>query len=306
MIRVVAATVALLVLGGSGRASAPAQSPDGGAARLDQASRSGPHEITRSGRGAYQVSITAAGGGFAVAWYDTRDGHPEIYSRLLDKRGEPTGPERRMTTGIDRAYEPEIAVVGANLAIAWYEVAANQTSHAMLGLWSRDGRRLWAKALALPERISKNPVVRATRNEIFCAWLAENASRDFEVYAAWFDTKGNPIEPPQRLGPAGQTTWHVNATVDDRGRAWVVFDARVGTRADELFVARVDKTTSRVTRVIGGRWAAVEVSGPGGRGRARRADVVRRTRWQQGSLLVRGARRGAGRGIGRASDADYQ
>lgn len=41
----------------------------------------------------------------------------------------------------------------------------------------------------------------------------------------------------------------MNATIDDQRRAWVVFDARVETRADEVFVARVDKTTSRVTRV---------------------------------------------------------
>ena len=161
MIRAGVAALALLALGGDGRTSASEQSPAGASTRLDEASQNRPHEITQSGRGAYEASLAAASGGFAVAWYDTRDGHPEIYSRLLDKRGEPTGPERRMTTGVDRAYEAEIATIGDNLAVAWYEVAANRTSHAMLGLWSRDGHRLWARALALPERISKNPVVRA-------------------------------------------------------------------------------------------------------------------------------------------------
>lgn len=207
------------------------------------------HRVTESGRGAYEVSLTPAGDGFAVAWYDTRDGHPQIYSRLLDKQGQPAGPERRLTTGSARALEADIAAVGGNFAVAWYEVSADRSSHAMLGLWSRDGERLWVKALALPDRISKNPVVRATRNEIFCAWLAENGARDLEVYAAWFDLKGNPAIPAQRLGPAGQTTWNVNATIDDRGRAWVAFDARVNSRADEIFVARVGKATSQVTRV---------------------------------------------------------
>lgn len=207
------------------------------------------HRVTESGRGAYEVSLTPAGDGFAVAWHDTRDGHPQIYSRLLDKQGQPAGPERRLTTGSARALEADIAAVGGNFAVAWYEVSADRSSHAMLGLWSRDGKRLWDKALALPDRISKNPVVRATRNEIFCAWLAENGARDLEVYAAWFDLKGNPTIPAQRLGPAGQTTWNVNATIDDRGRAWVAFDARVNTRADEIFVARVGKATSQVTRV---------------------------------------------------------
>ena len=249
MIRSGIAAVALLALGGNAPASTPIQSPAVASARPDEASQDHPHQISQSRHGAYEASLTPSGVGFTVAWYDTRDGHAEIYSRLLDKRGETSGPERRLTTGTGRAYEAEIASVGDNLAVAWYEVAANRSAHAMLGLWSRDGRRLWTRALALPERISKNPVVRAARGRIFCAWLAENAARDFEVYAAWFDLKGNPSEPPQRLGPAGQTTWNVNATMDDRGRAWVVFDARVGTRTDEIFVARVDKSSSRVTRL---------------------------------------------------------
>jgi len=259
VIRAGIAVVVLLALGGDGRAQrttriGPASRPATLSSRADDPPPGSPHNITHSGRGAYEASLApdsggGNAGGFAVAWYDTRDGHPEIYSRLLDKQGEPIGPERRMTNGADRAYEAEIATIGDNLAVAWYEVAANRSSHAMLGSWSRDGRRLWVRALALPERISKNPVVRTTRSTIFCAWLAENAARDFEVYAAWFDAKGNPIEPAQRIGPAGQTTWNLNATVDGRGRAWVVFDGRVDTRADELFVARVDKSSSRVVRV---------------------------------------------------------
>ena len=208
-----------------------------------------PHPITQSGRGAYEASLTPFRDGFATAWYDTRDGHPEIYARLLDKQGAPLGPERRLTNGTNRAYEADIAAIGDRLAVAWYETGPNRASHAMLGLWTAEGQRVWSKALAAPERISRNPVVRTTRREIFCAWIAENAARDFEVYAAWFDLQGNPVAPAQRLGPAGMTTWNVNATIDDRGRAWVVYDARIDTRTDELFVARVERTTSELTRL---------------------------------------------------------
>lgn len=209
----------------------------------------GPSQVTQSGHGAFEASLTPSGNGFAVAWYDTRDGHPEIYARLLDAKGRPSGPERRLTNGTDRAYEADIAAIGNEIAVAWYETGANRTSHAMLGMWTREGRRLWTRPLAASERISKNAVVRATGKEIFCAWIAENAARDFEVYAAWFDTKGNPITPAFRLGPAGQTTWNLNAAVDERGRGWVVYDARLDTRTNELFVARVDKTSSQITRV---------------------------------------------------------
>ena len=125
----------------------------------------------------------------------------------------------------------------------------------MLGLWTADGRRVWTKALALPERISKNPVVRTRRQEIFCAWLAENAARDFEVYAAWFDRNGN-----DRAGPAARPRGadDVERQRDDRRsrRAWVVFDATVDTRTNEIYVARVDKATAVVTRVTADDGAA--------------------------------------------------
>ena len=44
----------------------------------------------------------------AIAWYDTRDGHPEIYARVVDTRGVPAGPEIRLnefTPGPDGAHD---------------------------------------------------------------------------------------------------------------------------------------------------------------------------------------------------------
>lgn len=132
----------------------------------------GAQQVTQSGRGAYEASLTATREGFAIAWYVTRDGHPEIYLRLLDRRGGPAGPERRLTNQADRAYEADIAAIGDAFAVTWYEVSGNRTSHAMLGLFTRDGRCLWSTSLASPERISKNPVVRTAGQDIFVAWLA--------------------------------------------------------------------------------------------------------------------------------------
>jgi hypothetical protein len=125
----------------------------------------------------------------------------EALNNAGDERGEPAGPERRLTNQADRAYEADIAANGDNLAVAWYEVSPNRTSHAMIGVWTPDGQRLWSRPLAPPERISRNPVVRTVGQEIFVAWVAENAARDFEVYAAWFDRKGNLLAVPQDSVP---------------------------------------------------------------------------------------------------------
>src|SRR3954464_15328720 len=85
-------------------------------------------QISNSRKGAFEASLTSIGNQLVAAWYDTRDGHPEIYMRLLDDRGRPAGPERRITHGADadHAYEPDVAAANTDIAIAWYE--QNQTT----------------------------------------------------------------------------------------------------------------------------------------------------------------------------------
>jgi len=216
----------------------------GAAAVADQ-----PHLISQSHFGAFEASLTASGHGFAAAWYDTRDGHPEIYMRLLDADGRPTGAERRLTNGRSAAYEADIAALGQNLVVAWYERGSTGTSRAMLGGWTREGRRLWLRTLSAPGRFGRNPVVRTTDREIFCAWLEYDGDRSPDVWAQWFDLEGRPRASPQRVAPAGRTTWNLNAAIDDRGMAWVAFDATVGTVADELFLAHVDHAASGSIRL---------------------------------------------------------
>lgn len=228
--RLIAGTVAVLVLG------APA---------VAQHAR----QISQSGFGAYEASVATLDDGFAVAWYDTRDGHPEIYLRLLDSQGNPKGIEWRLTGGQAVAYEADIAAAGENLAVVWYERGPTSEYRAMFAMWTRAGRQVSVKTLSAAHRHGRNPVVRAGKTGIFCAWLEYAAGTDPDVHAQWFDLEGRPLGPPQRLGPAGRTTWNVNAALDDRGRAWVVFDANAGTRSEEVFLARVEKNRSHLVRL---------------------------------------------------------
>ena len=39
-------------------------------------------QVSESGRGAYEASLTPFRDGFAAAWYDTRDGNPELLKRV--------------------------------------------------------------------------------------------------------------------------------------------------------------------------------------------------------------------------------
>jgi hypothetical protein len=205
--------------------------------------------ISHSGSGAFEASLAGLADGFAIAWYDTRDGNPEIYVRLLDVRGRPQSSAHRLTNSSAFSYEADIEAAEGNLAVAWYEKTAAGALQAHLGLWTRDGRSRWIKTLSLAGRNSRNPVVRANGGEFFCAWLEDTDAAGSEVWAGWWDLEGRPLSPPRRLSPAGRTTWNLNATFDGRGRAWVVFDAKAGTRSEELFFVRTDKTSSEVVRL---------------------------------------------------------
>ncbi len=204
-------------------------------------------QISQSGTGAFEAALATDEAGFAVAWYDTRDGNAEIYFRLLDDKGLPAGAEHRLTESPEASYEASIERLGDTFAVAWYEQAESGRPTAMLGAWSRDGSRKWVTTVGEDAR---NPVIRADGKTIVCAWIQGEADGHEAVWVSAWDETGQRLRPPARVGPASKNTWNLNLEV--RGSdAWVVFDAATSTRTSELFVGRVGAagvSLERVTR----------------------------------------------------------
>src|ERR1043165_8379715 len=86
-----------------------------------------PRQVSDSGYGAYEVSMAARPGraGLELAWYDTRDGNAEIYTRRLDASTRAESPDRRLTQTPAQSFEPDVAVTADGYVIAWYEKAAD-------------------------------------------------------------------------------------------------------------------------------------------------------------------------------------
>jgi hypothetical protein len=205
-----------------------------------------PAQISNSRTGAYEAALTPLENGFAVAWYDTRDGNAEIYVRLLDDNGRPAGPEHRLTNSPDDSFEVSIDRVGDMMAVAWYEQTATGQQTAKLGVWTRDGANRWVHTF---DRDTRNPVVRSTSTAVFCAWVKADADGGEAVFAGWWDKDGHPKAAPIRLGPASKTTWNLNASIDEQGIGWVVFDAEVATRTSEVYVAKLDGSATSAVRL---------------------------------------------------------
>ena len=207
--------------------------------------RSGPIQVSNSTSG-FETALAPFADGFAVAWYDQRDGNAEIYMRLLDGEGQPAGPERRLTTSSEDSYEASIEPFADGLAIAWYEQSGTGLQTAKLGLWSRDGTNRWVHSFRAGTR---NPVVQASAKGIFCAWVQGEADGREAVFAGWWDGSGKSQSAPSRVGPASKTTWNVNASIDEMGVGWVVFDAEVETGASEVYIARADGPATKTYRL---------------------------------------------------------
>jgi hypothetical protein len=211
--------------------------------------------VTASAAGAYEPSLAVFADGFAVAWYDTRDGHGEIYERPLDLDGAPAGPELKLTSSRYDAYEADIHPVetlapGVGFVVGWYEKTPQGTVP-YLGVWSRNGASRWTRAVA--ER-GRNTVVRVRGATIYAAWIVDETSPRAGVWAGWWDTDGRSIVAPRRIADAGETTYNLNAALgpdDTHGlpQALVVFDATAGTKTDEVFLVEDDGAHARTSRL---------------------------------------------------------
>ena len=76
-----------------------------------------------------------------------------------------------------------------------------------------------------------------------------NAGPDAAVWAQQLGLGGAPLGPPRRVAAASREMWNLNLEMDDDGVAWIVFDARVGMRAHELFLAQVAGGRATVRRL---------------------------------------------------------
>lgn len=203
-----------------------------------------PEQISDSGRGAFEASLVSYANGLAVAWHDNRDGNAEIYLRFVDLEGQQLLKEHRLTETDAHSYEADIATIGDNFAVAWYE-KSHGTYTAKLGMWEPSGKPQWTTVIGPNTRI---PVVAAHRDRIFCAWLVAEPEGT-TLWAGWWDLEGHVVGSPQRLGPASPTTWHLSATIDDNGVGWVVYDALIETRVKEIWMVSVDGDTVDLRRL---------------------------------------------------------
>jgi hypothetical protein len=217
---------------------------------------SGAVEVTPPDGLGFEPSVAVFHDGLAVSWYETRHGHGELYERPVDDVGR-LGTEVRLTSGTPDAFEPDINPVegtaaGDGFVVGWYEKGADNSMVPRLGLWSRSGTARWITDLSPRGR---NTTARVRGDLVFAAWIEDEVEPAAGVWSGWWNLEGKLVVAPRRVGAASKTTYNLNAALADPvpghgvPTALVVFDAQVGTRAQELHVLEDDGIESRVTRL---------------------------------------------------------
>ena len=96
--------------------------------------------------------------------------------------------------------------------------------------------------------------MRAAGRAIFAAWIQDEENDQAGVWGAWWRENGTQLIAPRRLADAGKTTWNLNAAIDPsstpgRLRAWVAFDAKAGTKSEELFLVDAGEAPGTAVRL---------------------------------------------------------
>jgi len=189
-------------------------------------------------------ALTRGGTGFGLAWWDSRDGNPEIYFRTLDAVGHTSSPEYRVTTASGESSFPSIAWNGVNYGIAWNDMRYGNWE-IMFALVSPTGSVLTERRLTNEPNYSLYPKVAWNGSSFGVVWN-DFRNANYELYYQKVAADGTP-------DPAGNKRLTTNSGLSafpdikfngtDYAVAW--FDNTPGN--SEIYFRRFDASGNSTT-----------------------------------------------------------
>lgn len=205
------------------------------------------HTISPQVVRAYEVDLSSDDRELAAAWYGERGGHARIYIQPLTAEGKAEGQPLEVTDGEREAYEPDLAFLGEDYVVAWYEKpVGGGWESAWLSRIGRHGGERWRRLLPAEGGAGLRPAVRVQGNDIHVAWVRTLTDGTADLWYARYDSEGAEAREPRVIAPASPDTWNLNAALDGAGRMHVVYDAKTTTRARELRRVIVEGSSSSV------------------------------------------------------------
>jgi hypothetical protein len=191
--------------------------PEVRVARLDkQGKRTADVQLTAAKGDASDVTITWAGGGFIVAWVDSRDGNGEVYAARLTSELVRTSREERLTTAPGDASDLVALPVGQDVWLAWADPRESPRDGVadvyVTAVKMKDAKRSFDEQRVMATAAhSRTPHLTAGRDNVQIAWIEEAplgaetpSASGYGAFWAKLDPQGKPTDRPVRLGLAGE------------------------------------------------------------------------------------------------------
>jgi hypothetical protein len=211
------------------------------------------HAVSDAGQSAFEVSLLTRATDLVMAWHGGSGAHSVVQLQFLSARGTPSRPPVAVSDGHRDAYEPDLQAFGEELLLGWYEKDSGGALQAHVALLDRDGVRRWERVLSGAGGNSRNTVVREVGGQIVVAWI-ESGIGSPGIWTARLDAGGASVGAPRRAADASSDTWNLNADADSSA-LYLVYDARLGTRAQEVQLLRIaaEDITARTLTADDGR-----------------------------------------------------
>ena len=137
-------------------------------------------QVSNSTEKAFSPFLRSAGDHFAVAWFDERDGNPEIYFSSF--ANEIPAEEVRVTKEAAGSYNPVLAWADGFWGLTWYDYR-DGNSEIYFKRLSADGQPIGdTRRLTSDDEASHSPALVWAEDKFGLVWLDEQLDDNLEVY----------------------------------------------------------------------------------------------------------------------------
>jgi hypothetical protein len=173
-------------------------------------------QLTTAKGDANDVTVTWAGGGWIVAWVDTRDGNGEVYAAKVSLDLARIGREERLTKAPGDATDLVAVARGTDVWLAWADTRDSPRDGAadifVTAVRMKDAHRAFEEQRMLGTAAhSRTPHLAAGPDGVHVAWIEEAPQGSetpghggYGAFAVKLDDGGHPAGKPVRLTLAGE------------------------------------------------------------------------------------------------------
>jgi len=212
-------------------------------ARMDGAGAKigGDVRVTNDAGRSWGQTMASNGSGYAVTWWENRDGNDEIYFALLDAAGAKTTADVRVTSDSASSNSPDVVWTGSGYGIAWSD-SRDGNSEIYFAQMDAAGDKVGGDVRVTTATGSSGLPSIVWNGTGYAVGWEDTRSGAQELYVARLDAAGAKLGSDTYLSQRLFSPWNMVWTGTEYALAWP--DDRDGNL--EIYFARVDSSGTKI------------------------------------------------------------